>query len=221
MNSEKIDIEALNELYEKHHECGKQVFSCCNGICFPMDLYTFSALDRSLHNLAGFQILLENDNYLCALPILRMQLDTLMRYWAFTLVQNAHEFADEVLKGMPIRKIKDRCNKALTDVYIVEQLNKSDPWIKHVYDFCCNYVHFSEAHIKAVIDNSPKTEDGTYRNIHLTIKDKNVPISHKNEAIDAFKLITEGLFETIQLWTDKIRNVFDEQELKRRFTSIA
>ncbi|RJP95141.1 MAG: hypothetical protein C4518_01530, partial [Desulfobacteraceae bacterium] len=191
MNSNEIDIENLHELYEQHYEIGELIYSCCNGNVYPMDLYTFSALDRSLHNLAGFQLLLKEDNYLCALPVLRMQLDTLMRYWAFLLVDDAHDFAYEIFCGKPVKKIKDRKNKYLTDLYIVENIKKLNPWIEQVYKVCCSYVHFSDSHIRTLIANSPVEAESNSRMLTFSFKDSNIPKEDKMDVIIAFNPTTQ------------------------------
>jgi hypothetical protein len=106
-----------------------------------------AVVDRSLALLRGFCDLVEARNMIAAAPLIRCQLDNGLRFFASTLVEDPHDFAGNILKGIPVRKMKDRYGKLMTDRYLVERLTIEVPWIETVYSQASGYIHFSEQHI--------------------------------------------------------------------------
>ena len=117
------------------------------GALYPFDLLACGAIKRSLALSSGFRSLIGAKNLTCAAALLRMQLDTSMRFFAGFTVDKPHDYALEIFKGTPVRKLKDKSGKLLTDRYIVSQLAKEYPWVEHLYEKTCEYVHLSGAHI--------------------------------------------------------------------------
>src|SRR5258706_16465596 len=74
---------------------------------YAMDLISLPVLNRSTKLLSGFAALIRDENYLCAIPLIRLQLDNSLRFYATFLVSPIDAFVQEFLKGTPIRKLKD------------------------------------------------------------------------------------------------------------------
>src|SRR5262245_28325968 len=89
---------------------------------FALDLVATLALKRAIAVLAGFASLIEQHNMTCARPLLRVQIDNVLRFYAFSLVNDPQKMAREVLAGTHIRKIKDRDGQALADAYLISKL---------------------------------------------------------------------------------------------------
>lgn len=83
------------------------------GAFYPLDLLAIGALNRSAAQCVGFRLLVQARNFICAASILRLQLDTALRFYAAFLVAEPHVFASTVLKGIPVRKLKDSSGPAV------------------------------------------------------------------------------------------------------------
>jgi hypothetical protein len=71
--------------------------------------------------------MIESFNILCAGAILRLQLDTALRFHAAYLYPNANDFAMEVAKGVEVRKLQDRDKQLMHDAYLVKSLSVDFP----------------------------------------------------------------------------------------------
>lgn len=63
------------------------------------DHLVIAALLRSLANIDGFLAMVDQGNKFCAIPIVRSQLDSAMRIFACTLVDDTHAFGEHLLHG--------------------------------------------------------------------------------------------------------------------------
>ena len=171
------------------------------------DLYTFdflalAAIKRSLALSEGFCTLIRNQNFTCAGSILRLQLDTAIRFFAGFIVDAPHDFALEVIEGGQISKITDRKGHRMTDHYLLTQLIQKFPeyeWIKSVYKKTSNYIHFSNTHIFSM-SNRTHHEDQSMYQIIISPRDNNIPDNIYLEAITAFHNSTEILVRHIEGW---------------------
>lgn len=87
----------LEPLDDAHLELGKQMFNAFGGALYGMDLLAAGALNRSKAHIAGLRQLVEAKNLICAGALLRLQLDTALRFHAAFLVEQPHDFALAVL----------------------------------------------------------------------------------------------------------------------------
>ena len=102
----EASLASLERLDKTHLELGKQMFEAFGGAMYGMDLLAAGALNRSKCHLAGFRSLLMARNLICAGALLRLQLDTALRFYAAFLVEEPHDFALAVLGGERVRDIK-------------------------------------------------------------------------------------------------------------------
>ena len=72
-----------------HLEMGRRIQEEHGGVVWPVDVIALAALHRSLMLVGGFAVLVEQRNPLCAVPLVRFQLDNLMRLNAGRLVDDA------------------------------------------------------------------------------------------------------------------------------------
>jgi hypothetical protein len=180
---------------------------------FPLDILANAVLNRSLALINGFITLAESDNYLAAVHLIRIHLDSFLRFGAAWQVDKPHEFALQVLDGEPVRKIKDRLGNRMTDQYLVSIFSVSYPWIKSVYDTTSGYIHLSERHIYA----STKIEaEQMLMHFSISRKDKFLSLDLKIDAINGMLAITNCIIEYIHGWTwtksnpdqlDQLRNL--------------
>lgn len=123
---------------------GMQTLGGAGAPTYILDFVMIGAVKRSLSLASGMLSMVQAKNMVCARAILRMQLDTVSRLLAYTYVKNPEEMAKALIHGVPIKKFKSREGKSLVDGYLVDQMTKTHPWARKVYDFTSGYVHFSE-----------------------------------------------------------------------------
>jgi hypothetical protein len=141
-------------------ELGSLLMQADSGSIYPLDLLAFAAINRAIALNRGFEALVRNRNLLCASPIVRLMLDTAVRFFAASLVDDPHGLARQVLHGTSIRAIADRHGKKMRDAYLVEQLATQYPWVADIYNKACSFVHLSEKHIFSTltdVDSAQRT----------------------------------------------------------------
>jgi len=111
-----------------------------------MDLFTSAIINRSIHLMRGFVTLAKDNNYITAVPLIRIQLDNCLRFYAATLVTDYNDFFFEYLKGTHIRNLKDAAGVKMTDSHLVTALEKKFPGIHNLYTNSSGHVHFSNEH---------------------------------------------------------------------------
>lgn len=119
---------------------------------FPLDLLASAVMNRSLNLLLGFCSLIEARNFVAAAPLLRLQLDNVLRFSAAWLVYDPHRFAWEVIEGTTVTDIQDSTGQRMFDWYLVRKLAEENPWAPEVYKQASGYVHLSEKHFFTKFD---------------------------------------------------------------------
>ncbi len=192
-------LKSLNDLSNnrmKMLEITKKMISAYKGTMYPLDLLAIGAIKRSLSTIYGFKLLIESWNMICARSLLRIQLDTAMRFYAAYLVENPHDFATRVLHGERIDKLRDRDKQLLKDAYLVSKLTDELPWLPEVYKNLSGYIHLSGSHI---FDSLVDFNDSGIISWAMTDDDSKFPelswceiIVCFNEALDFFMRYLEG-----------------------------
>lgn len=193
----KITEKTLLELFMSMCDAG-------NGTFYFIDFLAIGAMKRTASNTDGFVMLIEAQNMISARALLRIQIDTFMRFYAIWLVDHPNEFAKEVMSGIAIRKLKDKQGNKITDHYLVNKLTVICPWLKNVYNNLCDYVHFSNQHIYSAITKIGNDEE---RNLTIEISKEDQKYSEESwiEIIECFTESVNILFHFINEWT-KMKN---------------
>ena len=134
-------------------ELGMNMLNADNGTLFPVDLIAVGAMKRTASNTEGFITLVEAKNMISARALLRIQIDTFMRFSALWLVDSPHDLAKKIIDGKHIRNIKDKTGNKMTDGYLSNRFTAEYPWVKDVYRNLSGYVHFSSAHLFNAVEN--------------------------------------------------------------------
>lgn len=205
-------IGVLSESIEVQKKLAKEMFGADNRTMYPMDIYTCAATNRSLCLIDGFITLIRKKNFLAAVPLVRMQLDNVLRFAAAWMVKKPHEFAQDVFDGKHIRNLEDRHGKKLTDYYLVKQLSKEYPWIKKVYENTSGYIHLSEKHIFNAIKPGKRKNE-----IEMKISpiDDNIPEHFYVEAIDYCSKTTLIFVKYLHGWVHTKNNPPSKKETKK------
>lgn len=167
------------------------------GNIYHMDILTMAVVNRALELSEGFKDLILSKKFLCAAPLLRLQIDNLLRYSAAWLVDKPEEFVIEVMKGTPVKKLNDSSGNKMLDFYLVEKLTEDIPWVKSVYDKTCGYIHFSETHFQKVLLST--SDDGEF-SMGIGSRSREVPESTYIEAVDAFNSATLEISKYVYGW---------------------
>ncbi len=168
---------------------------------YPLDFLALAVLNRSLCLVSAFAMLIEARNLIAAAPLIRLQLDNALRFFASTLVDQPHEFAMKVLGGARIDRIKDKSGNRLTDKHLVTTLGVHEAWIESVYEQTSGFVHLSEKHIF----NAVKIKDKKERDILMKISDRDefAPETAYQEALDVFTRVTELVLNVTEAWATR------------------
>jgi len=171
-----------------------------NGQTYAMDLLTTAVLNRSVTMVEGFMTLVRANNTLTALHLVRLHLDSLLRYSAAWLVEDPDGFAMAVYAGKPVRKMKDRTGALMTDRYLVDKLTEDYDWVSSVYAETSGYIHLSQKHYHSAI----RKKEGEERLIESIIRkdDSFIPHSLKIEATEGMVAITRCIYEYVYGWAD-------------------
>lgn len=106
-----------------------------------------SAINRAMNINRGFITLTKDDNYSCAIPLMRLMIDNCMRFWGITLVDDKHEYIRVWGSGERISSIKDRNGYKLSDKHLSECFALLYRSVDKTYNDACAFVHFSEQNL--------------------------------------------------------------------------
>jgi len=193
-------LRKLRNYRERHMEVGKYFLTAYGGILYAMDVLAASVLDRSLSLLRGFCDLAEARNYVAAAPLLRVQLDNCLRFYASSCVEDPNAFFHRVLEGTPIRDLKDSEGNRMTDAYLVGKLSVQYPWIQTLYGEMSGYVHLSEKQFWHTwgISRDNRTKSGSF--YVVTGDDKYISDKDYLKLIEAFRMTTEVVLDFLFSW---------------------
>lgn len=199
-------LETLDDLLKKishlsslHLQLWSQSVAAAEGSIYTHDFLVVGVLNRSLCVLRGFATLIR-DNYICAAPLVRLQLDNLLRFAASFLVENTDDFIMKVMDGERIDKMKASDGQRMTDKYLVERIEERQPGFKAIYEHGSGYVHFSHYHIFAPITGLNDSEKSI--SWEISDKDKKVTESQRADAIRTMISITEALLGQVAYYTE-------------------
>jgi len=170
---------------------------------YTTDFLVLAAAKRTLSLGRAFLAMMAVPNFGVAAALLRMQLDTALRFSAMAYVESPNTFASEMLRGDRIDKMKTKSGARLTDKLLVERLAKKFPWIPTVYEQTSGYIHLSGRHMWQTFGKIE--EEG--RTVQFTISDDDVPrpASDYVEILGAFNETTEIVFDLLISWLDAQR----------------
>lgn len=130
-------------------------------------LFCVSVLNRTVNLNRGYITLVEDSNYIAAAPLVRLNLDSLLRIFASIQSEfNVEVFAKKVRQGVKIRDMTYHKNQKqnLTDTKLVNLIKeiKGFKWVKKIYEAGSGYVHLSNQHFYSSvrIKDSEQIEGG-------------------------------------------------------------
>lgn len=196
-------LKELEKLQLEHPGKAMLMLKADNSALFPLDLIAFSVFKRSMSLIAGFCLLIRQKNFICAAPLIRLQLDNALRFFATTLVKEPHKLAMEVIDGAHINKFTDeKTGKNLYDNYLVDKLNGLGPqfgWVSRLYSNSSGYIHLSEKHFFNLI--SFKENDTMKFSAIIGADDSLITLEDRLEAVEAMIKTTMVVMFLLDSWT--------------------
>jgi len=210
-------VATSEELCRKLVKLGHAMMRVDEGRVFGTDLIAIGAIKRTITVGAGFRLLVREHNYLCAAALLRLQLDTLLRFAALELVDDPHSLIGRILAGESIRKIKDRTGKPMTDARLVEHLSARIPWVSRVYKETSGFIHLSDKHMRSPVTGV----DDDARTVSFFVHEADVHVGeeHWRELVECFNETTRVIGGAIASWAQRKRDVGEERRARREGSS--
>jgi hypothetical protein len=158
------------------------------GDVYTTDFLVFAVAKRMLSVGRAFLQMIAMPNFGVAAALLRMQLDTALRFSAMALVESPSQFASDILADKRIDKMTSRGGQRLTDRYLLERLAKSFPWVGGVYESTSGFIHLSGRHMYQTFS---KVNDAD-KTVNFIISAEDVPRPPKDyvEIVRAFADVT-------------------------------
>jgi hypothetical protein len=111
------------------------------------DLLMWSFAQRSYALVDGFLGAFDAWNLLVAAPLVRLQIDTLVRLSYAATCPDMDGLTKALLDGVEFRAMEDEAGQRLSDHRLVQRAQRLHPWLRPVYDTACGWVHFSPLHL--------------------------------------------------------------------------
>jgi hypothetical protein len=168
------------------------------GPVLAVDIYSMAIANRTLALLNGFEVLLRSNNYHAAVHLVRLHLDSLLRYAALWHVDNPEDFVREVMNDTQVNHLRDRTGTQMRDTYLKQLVAQDFPWVSTVYERTSGFIHFSRRHIlfSTVADAQTLTAQHS-----VSREDRFVRDESRLEATEAMSAITECIIAYIGWWT--------------------
>ncbi len=146
-------LSKLRNREREHIEVGLAIAKAGERGMFSAHSVALAAIQRSLALIDGFSLMVEQRNVLCAAPLVRMQIDSVMRLFACQLVDDPNVVYNHLLEDKPLHKLKSRDGNDLRDAYLIKRLGKGYPWLETVYEGTSGFIHLSVYHFNAIWDS--------------------------------------------------------------------
>jgi len=201
-------LEELSTNHIKFTRMGNQIMQANNQAGYVVDLLAYAVINRAIQMTEAYVTLAKTNNYIAAIPFIRLQLDNALRFFAIMQVEDANDFFSYFMGGKPINRYKSYTGEKLSDNYLITKLDAIFPGVLRLYKDSSDYIHLSRQHIHA----SKHLDEGE---VKLTVMDIENPI-------DAFSLEAKIYFAMNMLEMGKlVLIVLDRwKQLKQSFPEV-
>jgi len=168
METEKIKLaEYIKELsitHVKFIKIGDEILQANNQTMYLIDTLAISVINRTIQLTEGYVTLINANNYIAAIPLIRLQLDNALRFFAFMQVSDPNDFFMYFMDGKPINRYKSHTGENLSDGFLAKKLDAVFPGVLRLYKEASDYIHLSRQHVHA----SKHVDD---QGVNLTVVD--------------------------------------------------
>ena len=178
---------------------------------YALDFFANAVNNRAIALTKGFVTLAKENNYLCAIPLIRIHLDNALRFFASSLVENTDDFFSHYASGKAIRDLKDTNGKKLTDSYLAKKLDSHFPGVLKLYKDTSGYIHLSDNHLFATTKTATGVND---RKISISIGSHDIfSIDSKIDFVRTMREVGKLVIIVLEDWKAK------KERLSKNFTS--
>lgn len=166
---------------------------------YSLDTFFVAIAQRSYELVDGFISMFDEVNFSVMAPILRMQVDNLIRASYVSRSMNPDEIASNFMTGTEFRKMKNPKGHPLNDRNLREEAAVHHPWISEVYEKTSGWIHLSPAHVHTSI-KMEKTSDGALIKLHFPRGLEDISVEVLEDICFALINATKELFEYFEGW---------------------
>ncbi|MEA2005674.1 MAG: hypothetical protein U9O50_05375 [Acidobacteriota bacterium] len=170
-------------------------------------VFCIAILNRTINLNRGYISLLNEENYIAAAPLVRINLDSLLRLFASSQSEFDYErFAYEVRNGKKIADIYDsNKKKKLHDSELVKRLKniKGFSWVKDMYGIGSGFIHFSHQHVYSAMKIKGQKINGGIRK-----NDEFIPVKEKVAGAYFMIQCSKGIRVFIGDWIDLVKKSY-------------
>lgn len=193
-------LAVLNKLENDHLRILQAILSADEHRLYMTDLLVTAVIQRSLSLIDGFSSQVMRQNVLCAVPLIRLQLDSVMRLYACCLVDDPQTVVMKILSGEPLNQVKTADGHKLSDGYLRRAVSKHHLWVDRVYKVTSGFIHLSSPHMISTVRNM----DDSTRYMEMLISPKGTGREWTEdemiEAVDTFTEATKCLLGLCLSW---------------------
>lgn len=116
--------------------------------------FTITTVIAALEVYEGFKVLCQAKNYLCAIQLIRVQIDNCLMVYASVIMKNQKTFFDHYERGTDINKLKIE-GKPLTTNFLLTGLEERYNGLTCIYREGCKWIHPTSKRADIFCINSP------------------------------------------------------------------
>ena len=196
----------LDALRVHHFALSRRFLSVDEDNLHLTDMLVVSVAARSYSLVDGFLWAFDTWNPVVAAPVVRMQIDNIVRVSYASRHENTDELAKYMLGGGELRGRKDADGHRLTDRRLVELASEHHPWIPDVYVATSAWVHLSPELVHSVFaieEDDDGDEPSRTIGFSIPIARKRIPEEALQEWLDVMTRATEDLFGYFEAWESR------------------
>jgi hypothetical protein len=200
LNEKKLD-ELLKQIIDIERlllDCASNIIKAGQSKADNLDFIALSVINRAISLNKGYKTLIEANNTLSAVNLLRLQLDNLIRYNSI-FVANEIGYIDYIIEGKPINKYK-KGTQPFTDNYLAKELDKKFSNSLNLYIHLCEFIHYGKKHISKIITDS-ENKNALFR---VVVGDNdNFTDAEKIDYTENLLSISINLLSLIRVWPEE------------------
>lgn len=210
---EQLDylIDELDNFKQEFVDSSERILRTGNQLGYALDFFANAVNNRAFTLSKGFISLVKEENYLCAIPLIRIQLDNGLRFFASTLVKDTNDFFNHFISGKPIRDYIGITGKKLTDSYLAKKLDIHFPGVIKLYKDTSGHIHLSDNHFWATMNL--KDESGSQKYENRVGNHDSFSIESKIDYVHTMLEVSKLVLITVEQWK------FEKERLSTEYLS--
>lgn len=114
----------------------------------PYDDLIAAAVDRVLALCEDYPALARRQRYATTMCFIRFQIDSSIRLYACSLVEDREQFAAQIAGEEQIDSMLDKDGNQMRDRYLLDRLAPDSLWLPKLYSKASDFIHLSKSQMK-------------------------------------------------------------------------